>query len=76
MTELSNHSRSRTVIIILGIMLFIGMIVVSLLFLRYPVKGLSKTELFVTKQSLTHAIVRAKDGKLTTVEQAGKACPT
>ncbi len=56
--------------------MFLGMIAVSLVFLRYPVKGLPKTELFVTKQSLTHAIVRAKDGKLTVVEQAGKACPT
>ena len=52
------------------------MIAFSVLLVRHQVDSSPKTELFVTKKSLTHAIVRSKDGKLTVVDQAGKACPT
>lgn len=76
MADLVRKPITRALIVVVGLVIFLGLIAGSLLFAVYPVKGVVKNELFITKQSLTHAITRTKDGKLTVVEGAGKACPT
>ena len=65
-----------------------GLILFSVLTIRYPIGATIKTELAVTELSLTHGILRANDGNLVTQaeldaargkkppEKGSKACPT
>jgi hypothetical protein len=73
----------RFFLILIGVILFVGLIAYSTANIRYPVDGKQKTEYFVTERSLTHRVERGKDGKLQTPSGSlstqpgqGKACPT
>ena len=80
-------SRFRPIIIAALAIICAGLILFSVLTIKYPVGKSLKTELAVTELSLTHDILRGKDGKLTTPAdiaaaagkkppKKGKACPT
>lgn len=73
----------RILLIIVGVLIFVGLITYSVLEVRHPVDGTAKTEFFVTERSLTHSVERAPDGELATPAGTGdekpgqgKACPT
>ena len=81
-------SRFRPLIIAALAIISAGLILFSVLTTKYPVGKTLKTELAVTELSLTHDILRGKDGKLVTTadlaaaagrkppKKGSKACPT
>ncbi|MDI6827888.1 MAG: hypothetical protein QME62_05315 [Armatimonadota bacterium] len=74
----------RTILIIICIILFAGLIAYSALKTRYTVDGEVVGEPTITELSETHSVKRGKDGKLTKLGEEkkesepgkGKACPT
>jgi hypothetical protein len=54
----------RPALIVLGIILFAGLVLVSLLGVRYPGGGAERGEPYITERSLTHSVVRDPNGTL------------
>lgn len=54
----------RPLLLIILVLLFTGLILCSAIFIRFSAGKSQKTEFNVTELSLTHKIVRDKDGKL------------
>jgi hypothetical protein len=57
-----NRKSPRFLLIAAGILLFSGLILYSLLQVRFPVKGGEKSEFDVIEYSLTDSIKRGQDG--------------
>ncbi len=78
------EAMKRTILIIVCIILFAGLIAYSALKTRYTIDGKVVGEPTVTELSETHSVERSKDGKLTKPGEEkkesqpgkGKACPT
>lgn len=89
---MEKHRSARPLILIVLAVVFAGLILYSAFFVKFNVGKSSKSELTVTELSLTHDVVRGKDGKLEVPAEkpgitptkkktekpkaGGKACPT
>ncbi|MEN6519874.1 MAG: hypothetical protein ABFD46_01810 [Armatimonadota bacterium] len=86
------YRSARPLLLIVLAIVFAGFVLYSTLFVKHEVSKSSKTELSVTELSLTHDVIRGKDGKLEAPAEkpsispnkqkagksksGGKACPT
>jgi hypothetical protein len=87
-TNTMNRKSRRFVLIAATVLLFSGLVLYSVLQVRFPVKGGEKSEFDVIEYSLTDSIQRGQDGvfTLTSAQETGgkgepdgaqpKPCPT
>ncbi|MEN6371719.1 MAG: hypothetical protein ABFD64_06855 [Armatimonadota bacterium] len=90
--NITTNRSTRPLLLIALLVIFAGIILYSTFFVKYNAGKSSKSEFTITELSLTHSVIRGKDGKLEVPAEnpsiskdnkksgksksGGKACPT